>query len=129
MRRPSVRTVLVTLSTAVLITPLVSVFALRIYDTELIRQTETELIAQAAFVQAAYRQAYTRCLAAENLDPTKTGIDAKNQLEVEVAPDGSRRFRPVPPVLDMRTSSILPPSPDPQPPTQDSADVCGLRAG
>ncbi|MEZ4459823.1 MAG: hypothetical protein R3E66_08840 [bacterium] len=118
-----------TLSTAVLITPLVSVFALRIYDTELIRQTETELIAQAAFVQGAYRQAYARCLVTQDIDPTTAGIAAKRLIDVEVSPDGSRRFRPVPPVLDMRTSAILPPSPDPEAATRDSADICGLSAG
>lgn len=128
MTRPHLRTILWTLTTAVLVTPLVGIFGLRIYDTELIRQTETELITQAAFAQAAYRQAYAACVKASGRDPKTAGIAAEIVPTIEVSPDGERRFRPIPPTLNMRTDKILEESPDPLP-SAAVPDACGIDSG
>ena len=62
-RRPRLRlrlrTVLLTLSLSVLVLPVASVQILRIYESVLIRQTQGSLVAQSAFVVAAYRAALT----------------------------------------------------------------------
>ena len=58
--RLRLRTVLLTLSLSVLVLPVASLQILRIYESVLIRQTQGSLVAQSAFVVAAYRAALTR---------------------------------------------------------------------
>ncbi len=54
--RPRLRTVLLIVNLAVLILPLGSLLFFRIYENQLVRQTESELISQGAVLAAAYRQ-------------------------------------------------------------------------
>src|SRR4051812_14530049 len=56
-RRISLRTILLSVSLLFLLLPLGSLYYLRIYQSALIRQTESELISQAAFVSAVYKEA------------------------------------------------------------------------
>ena len=58
--RPRLRTILAILNVVVLILPIGGIAALRLYESTLIRQTETELIAQGAFVVAPYVDAIHR---------------------------------------------------------------------
>ncbi len=58
--RLKLRDLLLAVNLAVLWLPLLGLEALRLYDSALIRQTESELIGQAAFVAASYRAALTR---------------------------------------------------------------------
>ncbi len=128
MKRPRVATVLLALSAAILLTPLIGVFSLRIYDTELIRQTETELLAQAAFVQAAFGADYESCIRASGLDLNTAGIKAERLPEIEISLDGKRRFRPERARLDMRNDPIAAESGNP---VQSSSpvDACAAAAG
>ncbi|HHC73665.1 MAG TPA: hypothetical protein ENK78_01135, partial [Thiothrix sp.] len=50
-----VRTILMITMMSVLLLPLGSLYFLRFYESELVRNTEGELIAQAAFISAIYR--------------------------------------------------------------------------
>ena len=52
------RTVLVGLSLIVMILPLAGIQILRLYESALIRQTESELLAQGVFVTAMYRRSF-----------------------------------------------------------------------
>ncbi len=54
--RPRLRTILIGLNLAVLILPLGSIFFFRIYENQLVQETERELIAQAAFIAAVYER-------------------------------------------------------------------------
>lgn len=54
--RPRLRTVLLVVNLTVVILPLGGVFFFRIYENQLVQQTESELISQAAFIGAVYRQ-------------------------------------------------------------------------
>ena len=57
-RLPGVRTLLLATYLAVLLLPVGGIAFLRLYESALIRQTEAELLAQAAVLSAAYRAAW-----------------------------------------------------------------------
>lgn len=124
---PRLRTILTTLTLVVLLTPLAGIFFLRIYDTELIRQTEAELIAQAAFIQADFGRQMARCAHEQNLQPLDLGPPATPPT-IDIAPDGSRRFRPVPLTLDLRTTQVFPESEQPTAPNTHPIP-CAVQAG
>ena len=54
-RRFKLRTLLLAVSLVVLVIPLAGVYFFRIYENELVKQTELELIAQAALIAAIYK--------------------------------------------------------------------------
>src|SRR6266545_6119435 len=55
-RRFKLRSILLMVSVVVLILPVAGVYFLRIYENELVKQTELELISQVALISAAYRR-------------------------------------------------------------------------
>src|SRR4051794_10757962 len=57
-RLPGIRTLLIATYLAVLLLPVGGIGFLRLYESALIRQTESELLAQAAVLSAAYRVAW-----------------------------------------------------------------------
>ena len=63
MFRLRLRTVLLVVSLFVLVLPVAAVQVLRLYESALLRQTESELQAQAAFVAASYRTAFSTSFA------------------------------------------------------------------
>src|SRR5439155_745279 len=56
-RRPRLRTILFAVNLVILALPLGGVTVLRLYESALVRQTESELLGQAAILAAAYRAA------------------------------------------------------------------------
>ena len=54
--RFKLRTILLAVSLAVLVIPLGGVYVFRFYEGELVKQTEVELIAQAALIAAVYKR-------------------------------------------------------------------------
>ncbi len=99
---PRLRTILILINAVVLFLPFLGVGALRIYDSELIRQTESSLIAQGAFVQAIYRESLRREMGSL-IDVG--GINFNNsQLEV----DG---MTPIYPEIELAEAKIYPPAP------------------
>jgi signal transduction histidine kinase len=81
-----VRTILMITMMVVVALPLGSLYFLRLYENELVRNTESELIAQAAVISALYR--------------TLIGQQHKTVLE----PD----YTPIKPTLDLAVTPILP---------------------
>src|SRR3990167_6074309 len=59
---PRLRTVLLVINLLILLLPLGGIVALRVYESALVRQTESELVAQGAFVASAYRRALERAV-------------------------------------------------------------------
>src|SRR5205814_9682318 len=57
-RLPGIRSLLLATYLAVLLLPVAGIGILRLYESALIRQTEAELLAQAAVLSAAYRAAW-----------------------------------------------------------------------
>ncbi len=137
--RPRVRTVLVAVNLAVLALPVGGVLVLRLYESTLIRRTESELIVQGAHVAAMYREAVRHELAAR---PAGVGPgDYGGPLEPDPEPlrwrDGvvlPRRhgradpFSPVPASLDLATHQVLPRPEDARTPAVP-ADEVAVAAG
>ncbi len=103
------RTVLLVVSLFVLVLPVASIQLLRLYESALLRQTESALITQAAFISASYRAAYDNVL-----DPAATHSDTSPRA-------------PRLPQLDFVESPVHPPFPPAV--AGPAADPVALRAG
>lgn len=110
---PRLRTVLLIVNIVILAMPLVAIGALRIYESELVRQTEAELIAQGAFVEATYRGALLSELDARGERVDEYGAPATAEIKMV---DG--KFIPFAPNLDLSDERVRPPAPDPVKPRQ-----------
>ncbi len=100
--QPRLGTILVFVNAVVLFLPFLAIGALRIYDSELIRQTESSLIAQGAFVQTLYRNALIKEVGTQ---PYNFGVPFSPIEQLEI--DG---MTPVYPELDLAETAILPPA-------------------
>ncbi len=123
--------------------PIGGIWALRLYESELVRQTEAELTAQAAFVAAVYRDALHRSspggrIAADYGRPIRVNDPVRTAARREAA---RRRTSPTtaaalgapiwlarPPGLDLNRDRPLPPAPDTAP-TPEPAEPAAGRAG
>ncbi|HEV2956570.1 MAG TPA: ATP-binding protein [Xanthobacteraceae bacterium] len=112
-RRLSIGTALVLMNLAVLVLPLSGIWTLRLYQSALIRQTESELIAEAAIIAAVYRGAWRSAGDA----PAATRVPSKGE-----------RWLPRAANLDLAVDPILPPPPDPVP-VSKPADATARQAG
>ncbi|PPE75262.1 histidine kinase [Solimonas fluminis] len=130
--RLRLRSILLLTNLVILALPLGGIIWLRLYESALIRQTESELIAQAAFVAASYRATAERLTAPDSGDP----IAANRALEdygyvLVAAPKGrdpNEHWRPRAPVLDLAEDRVLPTAPPPEP-GADNADPLAWRIG
>jgi len=113
----SIRRILFGISLLFLFLPVGGIFFLRLYESALIRQTESELISQAAFIAALYKQEVEIRLKAAGLPPENYG------LAVHAKPLG-----PIPARLDLSHDPIYPSRPSPVF-TQDHLDKIANAAG
>ncbi|AWV90049.1 sensor histidine kinase [Bradymonas sediminis] len=126
--RPRLRTILLWVNLIVLLMPLVAVVALRLYETELIRRTEAEVLSQAALIKASYEHALREELGeglgsgSAVLERDGPSVEAKWPTNVE------DRFRPVPIDMDLRRDEVSAPVKGPQPPG-GPVHPATLRAG
>ncbi len=130
-RRPHLRTVLLLVNTLVLLLPLAGIAVLRLYESELIRQTESELIAQGAIVAAAYREEVRRILGehpgADGNTPPSPGYgspvdEACGNLENPDSP-----LNPMAAKLDLARDDVRPPAEDAVT-ASEPADLSALQA-
>ncbi len=103
--RPRLRTVLILVNLVVLGLPLAGIQVLRLYESALVRQTESALIAQAAFVAAFYRAIVV------DVAPQTWPLESRELPPLDINADPSN-WRPRPPELDLASSPRLPPFPD-----------------
>jgi signal transduction histidine kinase len=108
--RLKLRYLLLAVNLTVLWLPLLGLEALRLYDSALVRQTESELIAQAAFVAAGYRAALARLAPQAAADPDY-GLPPAASWREQHCPE--TRWRPRPARLDLAEDPVHPPPPDP----------------
>lgn len=106
--RPRIRTILLGVNVIILMLPLASIAVLRIYDNELIRQTESALLAQGAVLQSTYTNLLlgrfeVKC----KFPPDGYGL-AREVRWPEEWNDEVGRF---PPKLDVTVDEILPAAP------------------
>lgn len=97
--RFKLRTILLAVSLAVLILPLGGVYVFRFYEGELVKQTEVELIAQAALIAAVYKREVETLLKRE-------GGVAEYGAKVAVAADKDEYLRPLKPQLSLSSYRI-----------------------
>jgi len=100
--RPRVRTVLLTANLLVLLFPLGGVLLLRVYESVLIRRTESELQVQGAVLAASYRSAllvelHRRKIDARGYGFRRTWMPADRDGRVR----SRRYFKPLLPTLDL----------------------------
>jgi len=114
-RLPGIRSLLLATYLAVLLLPVAGIGILRLYESALIRQTEAELLAQAAVLAAAYRTAWLAHAPAGAL----AGMP-KAELQWGPPPQGgsTERWTPLMPQLDLAEGPILPRAPDAAPAKQ-----------
>jgi two-component system, OmpR family, sensor histidine kinase CreC len=106
--RPSLGLIVFAVLSTVIALPLVGLFFFRIYDNQLIHQTQAELIAQSSVLSAIYAK------------EVEAGIPAGLQLGAEIAPelrpDPADKFAPIRPALDLAGNDLLARRPDARPP-------------
>jgi two-component system, OmpR family, sensor histidine kinase CreC len=117
--RPSLAMIVFAALTTVLALPLVGLFFFRLYENELIRQTEAELVAQCAVLSALFER---EVAAAAGGQPA-----AGPSAPADAFPDADR-YAPVEPSLDLAGSDILGPRPDGQVPERQP-DAAVLEIG
>ena len=141
--RPRLSAVLLTVNLAVIALPLGSIFFFRIYENQLIQETERELISQAATIAAAYQLILRRPEAQNNViqqqvqpskqpapqkksdKPANAARDARNAGLLQLS---DARWSPINPSLDLARVDTLPARPDGQPPPQPPT-AAALLAG
>ncbi|MBP2227702.1 signal transduction histidine kinase [Azospirillum agricola] len=127
MRRPSGRrlsigTVLLVMTLAALVLPLSGLWILRLYESALIRQTESELIAQAGVIAAFYRDGWRRAGGwPEGLGPP---LDPPWTRPPGFEAPWTPRFA----ALDLAEDPVLPAAPDPVP-APSAPDPAAVAAG
>jgi len=109
--RPRLSTLLLAVNLILLIAPLSGVFAMRLYESALLRQTESALLSQTAFIAASYRAALER-----NRTSSLDGGGLSHPVDpaFEVDSVEGEPWRPRPPVLDLARDKPLPPAPPPR---------------
>jgi signal transduction histidine kinase len=110
--RPSLSLVVFLVLTSVLLLPIFSLYFLKIYQNQLIQQTETELIAQCAALSATMQREIQTAI------PPDVALGAKITPGDQKSPDDL--YRPLSPKLELVNSDLLPPRPDARPPAGPS---------
>src|SRR5262249_40400267 len=105
--RPSIGMITTAVILSVLVLPLIGLIFFRLYENELVRQTETGLIAQSEMMSAVYERAIERAKPAAF--PVGVSRPARDPA-VEV----DERYAPILPKLDLASSPILPARPLPE---------------
>lgn len=85
---------------SVLVLPLIGLIFFRLYENQLVRQTESELIAQAALMAAVYQRAIAEA------EPHAFPIGAERPVH-DPAIEIDERYAPILPRLDLASSQIL----------------------
>jgi signal transduction histidine kinase len=115
------RTILLIVNLVLLLLPLGGILFFRIYENELVKQTELELISQSALIASLYKTEVGRLLDAKGISPTY-GVKAAVPWTTD------EPYRPVNPQLTLSSRQILP-RPEAGTTTDAQADAFGVAAG
>lgn len=102
--RPSLSMVVVGMLIFILSLPITGIWLFRFYDNQLVRETEKELIVQAAFIEAYMVEAL------KSSPPSLLSNSGIKTVERSIKDNGSRYLKPQ---LDLASSVVLPPRPEP----------------
>lgn len=120
--RPRLSAVLLTVNLAVIALPFGSIFFFRIYENQLIQETERELISQAALIGAMYRQLLVGGEGTALTAQARAARSASDQDRGTGSSYTSEKYSSaiwtvVDPQLDLAKFDTLPARPDGRPPT------------
>jgi signal transduction histidine kinase len=103
--RPSLGQIVFAVLVSVAALPLVGLFFFRLYDNQLIRQTQAELIAQSRVFAAIF---------ADEVEARRatTGVALGAELPPNARPDPNDQFAPIRPALDLASHELFPRRPD-----------------
>lgn len=101
--RPTLGLIVFAVLSTVIALPLVGLFFFRIYDNQLIHQTQAELIAESSVLSAVY---------AREVEAKIPGIPLGLEIAPELRPDPSNRFAPIRPALDLAGNDLMSRRPD-----------------
>ena len=118
--RLKLRTILLAVSGAVLVLPAGGIYFLKLYENELVRQTELELISQAALISALYKREIEKLTAGESRQDYGTKITPPPNLQ--------DYYKPYKAVLNLSASQIKPRPQDAEK-TDLRADPVAIEAG
>ena len=105
--RPTVGLIIFTVLASVATLPLIGLFFFRLYDNQLIHQTQAELIAQSKVLAAVY---------AREVDSRRnSGITLGAELPPEARTDSEDTVTPIRPALDLASNDLLMRRPDAKP--------------
>lgn len=104
--RPSIRSIVMLMLIIAVLTPMIGLFFFRVFENQLIRKTEAELIGQTAALAAIYRREIEQA----GIKPDQFGAVAPQDVQAgyKVA------FSPYGASLDLANDPILPPRPQPR---------------
>ena len=97
--RPTLGLVVFAVLSTVMALPLIGLFFFRLYDNQLIHQTQAELIAQSGVLSTIYGQEVKVRLA--------SGLQLGPELPEDVRPNPNERFVPIRPQLDLAGNDLL----------------------
>ena len=118
--RPTVGLIIFTVLASVATLPLIGLFFFRLYDNQLIHQTQAELIAQSKVLAAVY---------AREVDSRRdSGITLGAELPPEARTDSEDTVTPIRPALDLASNDLLMRRPDARP-ASVSADPAYVEIG
>lgn len=101
--RPGLRTILALLNLTVLLLPFAGLVFFRLYEAQLVRETEAELIGQGALIAAVAKAR----LSAAGVDILQAG----KAVTAEASPGVDDYYKPIAPVTDLGRDEILQPRP------------------
>ena len=108
--RPSLSMIVIVVLAIVLSLPLASLLLFRFYDSQLVRETEAELISQGAALSASMK-----LFIRNNKTPT---VLFGNEIDASLLPKINEHYTPITPTLDLATHEILDPRPSAKTPSQ-----------
>jgi two-component system, OmpR family, sensor histidine kinase CreC len=117
--RPTVGLIIFAVLASVTMLPLVGLFFFRLYDNQLIRQTQAELIAQSKVLAAVF---------AREVDSRRSSIVLGAELPTEARAESDDRVTPIRPALDLTGNDLLMRRPDARPASR-SADSAYVEIG
>lgn len=130
--KPKLRTVLLVVNLIVFLLPIVAIATLRIYESELIRRTEAELLSQGAMIQASYKQAllseFRQERATSKIGDGPTIDDYGVATDVHWPKKVESWLKPVPASINLADEPIQPPAPQAKQ-TETSPEPYAVRAG
>ena len=106
--RPTLGLIVFAVLSTVMALPLAGLFFFRIYDNQLIHQTQAELIAQSSVLSALYAREV------EAMRPD--GMALGPEIPPDARPDPTDKFAPIRPALDLAGNDLLARRPDARPP-------------